>query len=72
MTMSVVQAMRLCTQAVDVAFHGAGGGALYDTSPLQRCFRDMHAAGQHIAFSPDTWKRIGKFFLALDQPTFML
>ena len=64
MTMSAVQAMRLCTQAVDVVFHRAGGGALYETSPLQRCFRDLHAAGQHIAFSLDTWKRVGKSLLA--------
>ncbi|HXW08708.1 MAG TPA: acyl-CoA dehydrogenase family protein [Vicinamibacterales bacterium] len=72
MTMAVVEAMRLCTGAVDIAFQRAGGGALYDTSPLQRCFRDIHAAGQHIVFSHETWKRIGKSLLGLEQPTFML
>ena len=72
MTMSVVQAMRLCAQAVDVAFHRAGGGALYETSALQRCFRDLHAAGQHILFSVETWKRVGKSLLGIEQPTFML
>jgi alkylation response protein AidB-like acyl-CoA dehydrogenase len=72
MTMSVTQAMRLCTDAVDVAFQRAGGGALYETSALQRCFRDLHAAGQHIIFSMETWKRIGKSLLGLEQPTFML
>jgi alkylation response protein AidB-like acyl-CoA dehydrogenase len=72
MTLSVAQAMRLCTGAVDVAFQRAGGGALYETSPLQRCFRDLHAAGQHIMFSMETWKRIGKSVLGIEQPTFML
>ncbi len=72
MTMSVVQAMRLCSGAVDVVFQRAGGGALYDTSPLQRCFRDIHAAGQHIAFSQETWKRIGRSLLGIEQPTYML
>ena len=72
MTMSVVQAARLCTEAVDVAFHRAGGGALYESSPLQRCFRDIHAAGQHVALSLETWKRVGKSLLGVDGPTFML
>lgn len=67
MTMSVVQAMRLCAGAVDLAFHRAGGGALYDSSPLQRCFRDIHAAGQHIAFSIESWKRVGKTLLGVDE-----
>ena len=30
-----------------VAFQSAGGGALFDTNPLQRSFRDVHATGQH-------------------------
>ena len=72
LTMAVSQAMRLCTGAVDVAFHRAGGGALYETSALQRCFRDIHAAGQHIMFSTETWKRIGKSLFGIEQPTFML
>jgi indole-3-acetate monooxygenase len=71
-TMAVIGAMRLCTQAVDAAFHLAGGGALYQASPLQRCFRDIHAAGQHIAFSLETWKRVGKSLLDVEQPTYML
>lgn len=72
MTMSVVQAARLCTEAVDVVFHRAGGGALYENSPLQRCFRDIHAARQHVALSLETWKRVGKSLLGVEQPTFML
>ncbi|HEX2492400.1 MAG TPA: acyl-CoA dehydrogenase family protein [Steroidobacter sp.] len=72
MTMSVLHAIRACTRVVDVAFHRCGGSALYDTNPLQRCFRDIHAAGQHIAFSLDTWKRVGKSLLGIEQSTFML
>ena len=72
MTMSVAQALLLCIRAVDVAFHRAGGGALYETNPLQRCFRDLHAAGQHILFSQETWKRVGKSLIGIEQPTYML
>ena len=72
LTAAMLQAMRLCTGAVDVVFNRAGGGALYDSSPLQRCFRDIHAAGQHIAFSHETWKRVGKSVLGIEQPTMFL
>jgi alkylation response protein AidB-like acyl-CoA dehydrogenase len=72
MTLSVVQATRLCTAAVDVVFNRPGGGALYETSPLQRCFRDIHAAAQHIALSQETWKRVGKSLLGVEQLTLMV
>lgn len=72
MTMALVQAARLCTHAVDVVFHRAGGGALYESSPLQRCFRDVHAAAQHIAMSIETWKRVGRSLLGVEQPAFMV
>jgi hypothetical protein len=52
-------------------FHLAGGGALYETSPLQRCFRDVHAAGQHIAFSIETSKRLGGALLGQEVERFL-
>jgi alkylation response protein AidB-like acyl-CoA dehydrogenase len=42
--------------AVDLAFTAAGAGAVYDDHPLQRCFRDLHTAGQHVMFGPDWMK----------------
>jgi len=49
-------AMRASIEAVDTCFTLAGSGAVYDTNPLQRCFRDLHTARQHIAFNPDGFK----------------
>ncbi len=45
--------VNLCTQAVDIVFGLAGGSGLYDTSPIQRAFRDAHAINAHIAFNMD-------------------
>jgi alkylation response protein AidB-like acyl-CoA dehydrogenase len=39
-------------QAVDLMYQLAGGAALFQGGRLERCFRDVHAAGQHIAVSP--------------------
>jgi hypothetical protein len=30
----------------------AGGASLFQGGRLERCFRDVHAAGQHVAVSP--------------------
>jgi indole-3-acetate monooxygenase len=36
-------------RVADACFSLGGGSALYETSPLQRRMRDMHAAAQHAA-----------------------
>ena len=55
-----------------VAFQSAGGGALFDTNPLQRCFRDVHAAGQHFMVSQSSYRALGQFKLAQPDPNPML
>lgn len=46
-------AAHMCTRAVDVIFTAAGGGAIYENNPLQRAFRDIHAANAHYAVNWD-------------------
>jgi indole-3-acetate monooxygenase len=48
------------------AFQAAGGTALFDTNPLQRCFRDIAAAGQHFMVSQSAYRALGMF--KLNQP----
>jgi len=42
---------KLCAQAVELLFTGAGGNAIYLTNPLQRALRDVHAANGHFALN---------------------
>ena len=50
---NLAYAVGRCRDAVNSLFEGAGGGAIYDSEPLQRVWRDLNAASAHVAFSWD-------------------
>jgi indole-3-acetate monooxygenase len=58
--------------AADTAFTLAGGTAVYDVSPLQRCLRDAHVATQHIMVSPRLYETLGKHLFGADIDATML
>ena len=61
--------------AADVAermYRAAGGAAVYKTSPIQRCFRDVNVATQHAMVAPRMFETIGRMRLGLDTNTAML
>ena len=52
----------MATEATETLFEMAGANGLYDTSPMQRIYRDVKAASTHIHFSTDmqmtTWGNV--------------
>ena len=52
-------------QATETAYRLGGGGAIYDSSPLQRRLRDVNAATQHMLVAPATWELTGRQLLGL-------
>jgi 3-hydroxy-9,10-secoandrosta-1,3,5(10)-triene-9,17-dione monooxygenase len=46
-------AAKLCGEVVDSLHEMAGANGIYDHYPLQRIFRDQHAAAGHFSFSTD-------------------
>jgi alkylation response protein AidB-like acyl-CoA dehydrogenase len=66
--LSVTHATEIAAEVAKFAFHSAGSSALYESSPLQRLFRDVHAAAQHIAASDDAYEFAGRVLLGIDNP----
>ena len=47
--LAACHATQCAIQVVDLMYQSAGGAALFQSGRLERCLRDVHAAGQHIA-----------------------
>jgi len=52
-------AVRLCAEAIDRLFAASGGGALQDSNPLQRIWRNVHAVQAHAGI---TWANHARNF----------
>lgn len=64
--LSATAAVEAAAACVDDAYGLAGGSAIYEMSPLQRRFRDVHAATQHMLVGPATWELAGRALLGLE------
>lgn len=58
-------------EAVDLMYHLGGGSSVYETNVLQRCFRDVHVATQHIMVAQPTYEVVGKVMLGIDPRTML-
>src|SRR5215467_10075874 len=59
--------VRLLVGAIDALFLAAGGQGLFLNQPLQRAWRDAHAAASHISLNWDsTGSMYGQFMLGLE------
>src|SRR5262249_46318877 len=53
-----------CVRVADACFALGGSSALYETSPLQRRLRDLHAAAQHAIAQQRNYASAGKLLLS--------
>ncbi len=70
--LATTHATRAAAKAVDLMYNLGGGTSVYETSKLQRCFRDVHVATQHMLVSTPTLELTGKLFMGLDAETSQL
>jgi alkylation response protein AidB-like acyl-CoA dehydrogenase len=55
-----------CLEAVDTVYRLAGSGAIFQSSPLERCWRDVHTAAQHMQTQTVRWETAGRVMLGLE------
>ena len=62
-------AMTAALESVDSLYRLAGAEAVFTGHPLERCFRDLHAASQHILFSTVREQEYPRVLLGIDSET---
>ncbi|HJL14545.1 MAG TPA: acyl-CoA dehydrogenase family protein [Sandaracinaceae bacterium LLY-WYZ-13_1] len=70
--MAATHAAGASARVVDACYHLAGGAAIWASSPLQRCLRDVHVMTQHVMVAEPTLKPVGRLLLDLPTDTSML
>ncbi len=70
--LATAHAVRESARAVDLMYNLAGGSSVYRRSPLQRIFRDVHVATQHMMVAPPVLELTGRLFLGLETDASML
>ena len=59
-------------QAAELMFTAGGSSSPYTSGGVERCVRDIHAAGQHVTLAPPNYQMAGQAFMDLDMRTSLL
>ena len=65
-TLAAQLAMRSAVEATNLAFEIAGVSSALAGNVIQRCWRDVNIASQHIAYSRGRWRGAGQALLGLN------
>ena len=64
--------VRTGAEITQACYDLGGGAALFESSDLQRRFRDAHAMTQHIVTAPATWELFGRMAYGLETDASMV
>lgn len=64
--LALAHSAETCVKVVDMMVACSGAAAIFETSPLARCQRDIHAACKHIAVGPHLFSLAGRIRLGID------
>jgi alkylation response protein AidB-like acyl-CoA dehydrogenase len=63
--LAATQATANAAQAIDLMYQAAGTSSIWESSPLQRHFRDVHVLTQHAVVAHPIYEMIGRVMLGL-------
>jgi indole-3-acetate monooxygenase len=63
--LAAVDGVVRAAQAVDLMYNAAGATSIYESSPLERCFRDVHVVTAHTIVQQHGYELAGKVLLGL-------
>jgi indole-3-acetate monooxygenase len=55
-----------CAEVVQLVYKAAGGSAVYEKGPFDRCLRDVLTINQHVIGTPRTYEMAGRLLLGLE------
>lgn len=67
--LAAAEAAEASVRAVELVWKAAGTAALFESDPLERCFRDVQATTQHGLTNAGNFERGGRVLLGLDPGT---
>jgi len=67
--LAAVDGVQRAIEAVDLMYSAAAGSAIFESSPLERCFRDVHVISAHIVVQSNVYEVAGRVFLNLPPGT---
>jgi alkylation response protein AidB-like acyl-CoA dehydrogenase len=70
--LAAVHATRAGAEAVDLCYEAGGATSIFDASLLQRHFRDVHAASQHVVLAHSGLETVGRVLLGLEPDTSLI
>ena len=62
----------VCVEVVQLVYKAAGGGAVYQKGPLDRCLRDVLTMNQHVIGTQRTYEMAGRSLLGLEPLRWLL
>lgn len=67
--LAATHAVRTSAKVAEAMYDLGGGAAIYQTSPLQRRFRDAHTATAHFQVNPASFELVGRLLLGVPTRT---